>query len=287
MLSGCGSYMRKWLAASASSTCAADDLNLDGLEKQFSGYGTIHLDVKVPERLRPWDLGPEAESIWGPGAWWRSRPARSSCTPGPRSSSITRTCGARRASGSTVRRLWGYLVLSGRNLRDVFMPLARAAWWTPLEVERRAGGSDAPTQHFPRREPEPDGNGQNALHHAVARGDAASVQAILDRGYFDRFYVKNHALVRSTTRGEKKGQEYCWLASPPRMAGGGRQADQWLRHRGPRLVAAIQELFSCILTHVVRHAPDLANVLQQAALKEVANCHLRSVLYIPYITSST
>ncbi|KLU93208.1 hypothetical protein MAPG_12145, partial [Magnaporthiopsis poae ATCC 64411] len=54
----------KWLAASASDAAPADDLDLDGLEKQFSGYGAIHLAVKVPERLRPRDLGPHAEAIW-------------------------------------------------------------------------------------------------------------------------------------------------------------------------------------------------------------------------------
>ncbi|KAK3298693.1 uncharacterized protein B0H64DRAFT_80583 [Chaetomium fimeti] len=52
----------KWLDASASKA-PADDLNLDGVEQQFSGYGAIHLAVKVPKRLQPRDLGPEAE-IW-------------------------------------------------------------------------------------------------------------------------------------------------------------------------------------------------------------------------------
>ncbi|KAL7975446.1 hypothetical protein HDV63DRAFT_361628, partial [Trichoderma sp. SZMC 28014] len=53
----------KWLDASASKAPTAD-LDLDGLEQQFSGYGAIHLAVKVPERLRPRDLGPEAAAIW-------------------------------------------------------------------------------------------------------------------------------------------------------------------------------------------------------------------------------
>ncbi|RYP56140.1 hypothetical protein DL771_012085 [Monosporascus sp. 5C6A] len=53
----------KWLDASASKA-PADDLDLDGLEQQFSGYGAIHLVVKVPGRLQPRDLGPEAEDIW-------------------------------------------------------------------------------------------------------------------------------------------------------------------------------------------------------------------------------
>ncbi|KAM0463717.1 hypothetical protein ACHAO4_000439 [Trichoderma viride] len=53
----------KWLDASASKA-PANDLDLEGLEQQFSGYGAIHLAVKVPERLRPRDLGPEAAAIW-------------------------------------------------------------------------------------------------------------------------------------------------------------------------------------------------------------------------------
>lgn len=53
----------KWLDTSASKA-PTDDLDLEGLEQQFSGYGAIHLAVKVPERLRPRDLGPEAAAIW-------------------------------------------------------------------------------------------------------------------------------------------------------------------------------------------------------------------------------
>ncbi|KAH6854778.1 hypothetical protein B0I37DRAFT_39525 [Chaetomium sp. MPI-CAGE-AT-0009] len=53
----------KWLDASA---CKAptDDLDLDGLEQQFSGYGAIHLAAKVPKRLRPRDLGGPEADIW-------------------------------------------------------------------------------------------------------------------------------------------------------------------------------------------------------------------------------
>ncbi|KAL7923825.1 hypothetical protein ACQKWADRAFT_29587 [Trichoderma austrokoningii] len=53
----------KWLDASASKA-PADDLDLEGLEQQFSGYGAIHLVVKAPERLRPRGLGPAATAIW-------------------------------------------------------------------------------------------------------------------------------------------------------------------------------------------------------------------------------
>ncbi|EHK47884.1 hypothetical protein TRIATDRAFT_91546 [Trichoderma atroviride IMI 206040] len=53
----------KWLDASASKA-PTDDLDLEGVEQQFSGYGAIHLAVKIPERLRPRDLGPEAAAIW-------------------------------------------------------------------------------------------------------------------------------------------------------------------------------------------------------------------------------
>ncbi|RYP01821.1 hypothetical protein DL764_006063 [Monosporascus ibericus] len=53
----------KWLNASTSKA-PADDLDLDGLERQFSGYGAFHLAVKLPERLQPRDLGPEAVEIW-------------------------------------------------------------------------------------------------------------------------------------------------------------------------------------------------------------------------------
>ncbi|KLU92391.1 hypothetical protein MAPG_11337, partial [Magnaporthiopsis poae ATCC 64411] len=55
----------KMLDAPASSGVhPANDLNLDGSEKQFSGYGAIHMVVKVPERLQPRDLEPEAKAIW-------------------------------------------------------------------------------------------------------------------------------------------------------------------------------------------------------------------------------
>ncbi|KAL8388741.1 hypothetical protein RB599_010069 [Gaeumannomyces hyphopodioides] len=54
----------EWVAAEASGARPADDLDLDGLEKQFSGYGAIHLVVKVPKRLQPRDLEPEAKAIW-------------------------------------------------------------------------------------------------------------------------------------------------------------------------------------------------------------------------------
>ncbi|KAK0754366.1 hypothetical protein B0T18DRAFT_312566, partial [Schizothecium vesticola] len=40
-----------------------DHLDLDGREKQFSGYSALHLVVKVPKRLRPRDLG-DAAKIW-------------------------------------------------------------------------------------------------------------------------------------------------------------------------------------------------------------------------------
>jgi ppGpp synthetase/RelA/SpoT-type nucleotidyltranferase len=53
----------KWLDESTSKA-PADDLDLEGLEQQFSGYGAIHLAVKVPERLRPRDLSPEAAAVW-------------------------------------------------------------------------------------------------------------------------------------------------------------------------------------------------------------------------------
>ncbi|KAE8446868.1 hypothetical protein EG329_011499 [Mollisiaceae sp. DMI_Dod_QoI] len=53
----------KWLNAS-SITAPEDDLDLDGSEQQFSGYGAIHLAVKIPTRLQPRDLGPEAQEIW-------------------------------------------------------------------------------------------------------------------------------------------------------------------------------------------------------------------------------
>ncbi|KAL6799589.1 hypothetical protein GGI42DRAFT_327926 [Trichoderma sp. SZMC 28013] len=59
----------KWLDASASASPPkekdlADDLDADGLEKQFSGYGAIHLAVKIPKRLQPRDLTPEEKELW-------------------------------------------------------------------------------------------------------------------------------------------------------------------------------------------------------------------------------
>jgi ppGpp synthetase/RelA/SpoT-type nucleotidyltranferase len=53
----------KWLDESESKA-PTNDLDLEGLEQQFSGYGAIHLAVKIPERLRPRGLGPEAAAIW-------------------------------------------------------------------------------------------------------------------------------------------------------------------------------------------------------------------------------
>ncbi|KAK5655955.1 hypothetical protein OQA88_5090 [Cercophora sp. LCS_1] len=41
-----------------------DHLDLDGHEKQFSGYSALHLVVKVPKRLQPRDLGGDAAKIW-------------------------------------------------------------------------------------------------------------------------------------------------------------------------------------------------------------------------------
>ncbi|KAH7311426.1 hypothetical protein B0I35DRAFT_356987, partial [Stachybotrys elegans] len=40
-----------------------NNLDLDGHEKQFSGYNALHLVVKVPKRLQPRDLG-DAALIW-------------------------------------------------------------------------------------------------------------------------------------------------------------------------------------------------------------------------------
>ncbi|PNP56077.1 hypothetical protein THARTR1_03602 [Trichoderma harzianum] len=61
----------KWLDASASASPPkkkekepADDLDADGLEKQFSGYGAIHLAVKIPKRLQPRDLTPDEKELW-------------------------------------------------------------------------------------------------------------------------------------------------------------------------------------------------------------------------------
>ncbi|EJT69010.1 hypothetical protein GGTG_13407 [Gaeumannomyces tritici R3-111a-1] len=53
-----------WHEASKTGARPADDLDLDGSDTQFSGYSAIHLTVKVPERLRPRDLTPQAEAIW-------------------------------------------------------------------------------------------------------------------------------------------------------------------------------------------------------------------------------
>ncbi|EAQ91917.1 predicted protein [Chaetomium globosum CBS 148.51] len=54
----------KWLDADASKAAPTDDLDLDGVEQQFSGYGAIRLAAKVPRRLQPRELGPEAAEIW-------------------------------------------------------------------------------------------------------------------------------------------------------------------------------------------------------------------------------
>ncbi|KAL8344155.1 hypothetical protein RB601_004603 [Gaeumannomyces tritici] len=54
----------RWSDKLAAGARPADDLDLDDSEKQFSGYGALHLTVKVPERLRPRDLAPQAEAIW-------------------------------------------------------------------------------------------------------------------------------------------------------------------------------------------------------------------------------
>ncbi|KAL7907904.1 hypothetical protein GGI35DRAFT_455062 [Trichoderma velutinum] len=57
----------KWLDASASASQPKkpeDELDADGLEQQFSGYGAIHLAVKIPKRLQPRDLTPEEKELW-------------------------------------------------------------------------------------------------------------------------------------------------------------------------------------------------------------------------------
>ena len=41
-----------------------DKLDLDGHDKQFSGYNALHLVVKVPKRLQPRDLEGAAKMIW-------------------------------------------------------------------------------------------------------------------------------------------------------------------------------------------------------------------------------
>ncbi|QYT06073.1 RelA_SpoT domain-containing protein [Trichoderma simmonsii] len=60
----------KWLDASAPAPATPkkkepdDDLDTDGLEKQFSGYGAIHLALKIPKRLHPRDLTETEKEIW-------------------------------------------------------------------------------------------------------------------------------------------------------------------------------------------------------------------------------
>lgn len=53
----------KWLDADTSKA-PSDDLDLDGVEQQFSGYGAIRLAAKVPRRLQPRNLAPDATETW-------------------------------------------------------------------------------------------------------------------------------------------------------------------------------------------------------------------------------
>ncbi|KLU82836.1 hypothetical protein MAPG_01904 [Magnaporthiopsis poae ATCC 64411] len=57
-------YEKRLDASASPGARPAAGLNLHDSGKQFSGYGAIHMVVRVPERLRPRDLEPEAKAIW-------------------------------------------------------------------------------------------------------------------------------------------------------------------------------------------------------------------------------